>query len=324
MTRGLVIIGYHEIEPTQASSLAPGAGVRYLRQQLEQLRRTTNVVPLGSSLRTLFDGGPLPPRAVSITFDDGYRDALDVVAPLLKHYDLPATFFVCPGIISRECSAWWERLSWAFAHASRQTLQWGTRTISLRSRRARNEFHQGVLRHMKELDRSTRDAQMDEIVRRLRPIGEPRYEDLFLDLDDSRALARRGFEIGSHSMFHAVLARENVDNQRKDLARSRQLLQEQLEVPVDLLAYPHGTADDYSNDTIEAARDAGYSGALTTIRGGNRMETSPYELRRFIVQLQRAPHVVLKAIAQVAAATVRNRLSQSARRPASNDAIDLR
>ena len=100
ITQRLVILGYHNIEPTPSSSFDPGAGVRGLRQQLEQLGRAANIVPLGPSLRTLFDGGRLPPRAASLTFDDGYRDALDVVAPLLEQYKLPATFFVCPGIIS--------------------------------------------------------------------------------------------------------------------------------------------------------------------------------------------------------------------------------
>jgi hypothetical protein len=177
---------------------------------------------------------------------------------------------------------------------------------------------------MKQLDRSTRDAAINEIERRLGPIGEPRLEDLFLDWDDSRELVRRGFEVGSHSMFHAVLARENFASQRADLALSREILQEQLEIPVELLAYPHGTSDDYSNETIEAAQEAGYSSAITTIVGRNTIDTGPYELRRFVVQLQRVPLVILESIAQIVTTTLRHRLPHTAQRPASNEGMSPR
>jgi hypothetical protein len=48
---------------------------------------------------------------------------------------------------------------------------------------------------------------------------------------------------------------------------SRQQLERELEVPVELLDYPNGTPLDYDDGTIAAARAAGYSHAVTTITG---------------------------------------------------------
>lgn len=42
-------------------------------------------------------GGP-PPRTAVLTFDDGWRDGLTVVAPMLRRLGLSATFNVCPGM----------------------------------------------------------------------------------------------------------------------------------------------------------------------------------------------------------------------------------
>jgi peptidoglycan/xylan/chitin deacetylase (PgdA/CDA1 family) len=42
----------------------------------------------------LTQGYPLPDRPVVLTFDDGYRDAYEVVFPLLLEYGFPGTFFV--------------------------------------------------------------------------------------------------------------------------------------------------------------------------------------------------------------------------------------
>jgi peptidoglycan/xylan/chitin deacetylase (PgdA/CDA1 family) len=42
----------------------------------------------------LTQGYPLPEKPIVLTFDDGYRDAYDVVFPLLLDYGFPGTFFV--------------------------------------------------------------------------------------------------------------------------------------------------------------------------------------------------------------------------------------
>jgi peptidoglycan/xylan/chitin deacetylase (PgdA/CDA1 family) len=38
------------------------------------------------------------PRTAALTFDDGFRNWLTVALPLLRSLDVPATFFVCPGL----------------------------------------------------------------------------------------------------------------------------------------------------------------------------------------------------------------------------------
>jgi peptidoglycan/xylan/chitin deacetylase (PgdA/CDA1 family) len=40
---------------------------------------------------------PPSARTAVLTFDDGFRDALDVVLPLLQSFGISATFYVCPG-----------------------------------------------------------------------------------------------------------------------------------------------------------------------------------------------------------------------------------
>ena len=52
-------------------------------------------------------------------------------APDPRTSDMPATFFLAPGLISRECSAWWECLGWAITSASVRQLHWGAHTLRL-------------------------------------------------------------------------------------------------------------------------------------------------------------------------------------------------
>lgn len=100
---GLRVLLYHAI-----GSDVPGA--RYglsvpaasFAAQMRWLREESGltVLPLADAVELLSSGG-VDHAIVSLTFDDGYRDALAVAAPILERYRLPFTVFVVSGFLSR-------------------------------------------------------------------------------------------------------------------------------------------------------------------------------------------------------------------------------
>lgn len=63
--------------------------------QMHYLRRHGyNVLTVGEAYRLIHAGLPLPPRAVSITFDDGYHNNYEFAYPILHKYGLRATIFL--------------------------------------------------------------------------------------------------------------------------------------------------------------------------------------------------------------------------------------
>jgi peptidoglycan/xylan/chitin deacetylase (PgdA/CDA1 family) len=65
-----------------------------LRDRLCHLRQNGyNIIPLGEACRRL-RSGTLPPRSVSLTFDDGATDFASTALPVLREFDAPATVYL--------------------------------------------------------------------------------------------------------------------------------------------------------------------------------------------------------------------------------------
>lgn len=299
--RRLLVLGWHNARPTWYFP-APN-GLAGLERQLRFLRRCATVVPLQPALDMLRAGHDLPPRAVALTFDDGYRDQLDDAARLLGQLKLPATFFLVPELLDGTADPWWERLAWAVTQTSRDRLRWEQVEFDLSNPRARLAVAQTLAEQLKRRPRALRDGAVRDVVERCAPERPSRIADMFLDWDGARNLVRLGFEVGSHSMRHDILTEQPARDQVQDLAASRQNLQ-RLGIPVDLLAYPNGTAADVDATTVAAAVAAGYRYGITTIPGLAAPSTEAFSVPRFVRQPERG----VVGLARIAAHPIRRRI----------------
>ncbi|NLE99585.1 MAG: polysaccharide deacetylase family protein [Anaerolineales bacterium] len=81
------------------------------RAQLQYLAdEGYHAITLTDLYRHLTEGYPLPDRPIILTFDDGYRDAYEVVFPLLVEFGFSGTFFVLATPAHHE---WNEYLTWS-------------------------------------------------------------------------------------------------------------------------------------------------------------------------------------------------------------------
>ena len=304
MSNELTILGWHNVEGTWCFPSDPGAGEKGLYRQLRAIKRSTNVVDLETALDDLENDRPLPLRAFALTFDDGYRDNLTTAAPMLASLELPATFFLAPGLLSREPLGWWEGLASAFDASTCTTLSWREQTFSLTDGRARAAYD-AISAALKKMNQERRLAEVAELIKALAPARQTDAGELFLDWDEAVQLTNWGMKVGSHSLDHAILANETPDVQESNLKQAKQLLEARLNVPVKLLAYPNGLQDDFDQVTERAAEEAGHTASVTTIAGSNSGSTPRYRLRRFVLYPERG----LRTLVRLSARMVRNRVA---------------
>jgi peptidoglycan/xylan/chitin deacetylase (PgdA/CDA1 family) len=294
----LVVLGWHNVRPTWCFPAAPGAGEKGIERQFRMLRRLANVVPLEPALRDLTEGRPLPPRAVAITFDDGYRDNLELAGPILRRLGLPATCFLVPGILDRAVTPWWERLAWIFTHGTARRLEWDGAVHELPDHQARFAAFKPIAQSLKRRDRAGREAGIDELAARLEPPGRYDTDAQFLDWDGARRL-QDYMTIGSHTMYHNIMANETPQAQHADLAEARRRLQDGLGSEIPVLAYPNGTSADYDEHTRQAAESAGYTHSVTTRTGVSTAGTPRHDIRRWVMNPERGPRDFAKIVRDV-------------------------
>lgn len=107
LNRGRVmILCYHGVTAREERMADDPTGLHIraarFEAQLEYLRRHHHVLPLGEYLAARREGRALPPYAVVLTFDDGYRNFYTMAAPRLRARGLAASLFVTVGAISDE------------------------------------------------------------------------------------------------------------------------------------------------------------------------------------------------------------------------------
>jgi len=300
----LLVLCWHNVDPTDAfHGPSAEAGRAGLHRQLRWVQRWLTAVPLRPALDALAAGRKLPPRAVALTFDDGYRDNATVAAPMLAAMGLPATFFLVPGFLSGEVDAWWERLAWLFAHATVDQVDWAGGRHVLTTPGQRRAAATTIAEQVKGVDRNERAALIDELRGRLTPDGPPAGR-VFMNWEEARGLARHGVDAQSHTCTHPILSRENTLSQSDELIRSRRELEQSLGHTVDVLAYPNGSRRDYDQETLRLTAEAGYAFALTTRPAWGTPHDPRLEIPRLVLDPAIEDLRLLKRTVQAALAPI--------------------
>ena len=244
------------------------------------LARNFAVLSLDEAVARL-EANALPRGALAITFDDGYRDNLDVAAPILAAHRVPATVFVSTGFLDG---------SWMFndrvIEACKVTRCTSATFPSLRAEpldlstvEAKVAAAHAILDNAKYLEFDARLAAVADFEDRLgtRPGRGP-----MLDEDGIRRLRASGVAIGAHTVDHPILANLDDSAARAQIHQSRERLIDILREPVTQFAYPNGQPGrDYGRTHVAMVKEAGFRCAVSTTPCTARPGMDRYELPRF-------------------------------------------
>jgi len=288
------VLTFHRVND-EGDPFFPATPTALFERWMAFLARTHVVRPV-EELVELMERGSLPPRALAITFDDGYRDSLTHAAPILARHRLPATIFLSTGFIETADVPWFDRLAVAFKATPLATwaAPWGTASLATPSDRL--AALDRALLHLKRLPDADRERSVQALLEAF-GVTDPRlFKNAMLTWDDVHALAGLGFTVGAHTVSHPILSRLEREPARAEIAGSRAAIEAACGRAPRAFAYPNGGPDDYTPAVVDLVREAGFTCAVTTRFGVNRRGTSPWELRRVGPWESHVPTFALKLV----------------------------
>jgi peptidoglycan/xylan/chitin deacetylase (PgdA/CDA1 family) len=103
----MTIVAFHRVNDQLAGDSLTCSTAKF-EDFCRFFRKHFRVVPLSEQVAGCRTGSNMG-GTLSITFDDGYLDNVEVAAPILRSMQLPATFFVTTGFIGSQTTPPWDR-----------------------------------------------------------------------------------------------------------------------------------------------------------------------------------------------------------------------
>jgi peptidoglycan/xylan/chitin deacetylase (PgdA/CDA1 family) len=222
----------------------------------------------------------LPPRAVLVTFDDGYYDFEEQAWPILRRYKIPATLFVPTAYPDHpEQTFWWDDLYQALQNSNRQeNLNSPIGTFSLSTTALRNQAYQRLKNHIKTLNHAQAILTVRELCSEL---GVQTATNCIMSWDTLRNLSQAGLTLGAHTRTHPLLNRISLDEAREEAIGSFKDLRREIGFALPIFAYPSG---EFSNEVVSMLKREGVALAFTTKRGINHItHMNPLRIQRINV-----------------------------------------
>lgn len=275
---GATVLMYHGVATPHLARFMEGyLPVDEFERHVAFLAAERHVVGISELSNLLAAGEEPPPGTVVITFDDGYRDNLEVAAPILARHGLPAVVYLATTYVGDGESQWADRFHTMVATRTRHRCprppaeaggELGP-AVDLGDPAAGAEVLGAWHRHLMAASYPERGRLLAALAQELEPAEEaPR---LTLTWDEVRELASNHpkIEIGVHTANHVDLAAADEATIWDELVTSINAVEKETGVRPRHQSFPYGRV------SAEARRLMAEAGLETAMGGTGHHHIGP-------------------------------------------------
>ena len=206
-----------------------------------------------------FNKKQFPKNATLVTFDDGFKDILDTVLPIIEEYKVPILVFLTTGIIDRVTVPYELLLSESLEKFPEETIN-NSYAITHKLTKEKQDTYVALTNKMKFMKDRAKHVLTSKISRI--DIASSCLSDIYLTWEDIALLNKSPLvTFGSHLVSHAPLTVLSATERAKELIDSKNIIEKKLNCKIKAVSYPYG---DYNRSVVNQVIKEGYGFAFTT------------------------------------------------------------
>jgi peptidoglycan/xylan/chitin deacetylase (PgdA/CDA1 family) len=239
----------------------------YFEEHIKYISQVASIVSLNEIVSNI-STKKRTKHLVGISFDDGYRDNLELALPILEKYNVPATIFIASGFADRISPLWWEELGFILTHANELSFHWKDNKYHFKLHNDNSKCCAYL--ELNRLFKKISVADQKKLLEVLRPQCPVvfNYEDLLLNWDELKKLSKHPLiSLGCHTVNHPILSNETEQAALLEMTACRERIADKIGLTTDLFAYPSGGSDEAGMREFKLAEKAGFKASFTTRTG---------------------------------------------------------
>jgi len=179
----------------------------------------------------------IPPKAVWITFDDGWKENVDQVIPIIAEFNLPVTFFISTDPVENSGVFWWSYVSKYGKHLPRGYNN---------------------LKAIQTVD----EVRRKELIQKLEDRFNTRFNREAMNVQDVINISKiPQVTVGCHTVHHVIMPNCTDTELDYEVTASKQALENWIGKKVTFFSYPDGGYNSHVKDVI---KKHGFELAATT------------------------------------------------------------
>ncbi|OGL43419.1 MAG: hypothetical protein A2W05_01740 [Candidatus Schekmanbacteria bacterium RBG_16_38_10] len=242
IVRPAVIIPYYHMisddEVIHIKHLYRHKNIKEFTQALEFLLQNYTPLSLMELIDIITKGGALPEKAFLLTFDDGFREMSDIVAPILIEKGIPATFFINTAFIDNKEMCYQHEASILEEYLrnnclSQEVMRKTAEILQGQSPCSKGRTPLMVMFRERELLHDIAKVvgyDFNDYLMRNKP---------YLTSEQIRRLLNQGFTIGAHSINHPLYSALSLEDQLYQTSKSIRDIKDRFGLKYGAFAFPH-------------------------------------------------------------------------------------
>ena len=289
---------YHAVSdnsPAHLKNLYPVRTVNEFKLDIEYILKYYKPISVSELIENINNGKEISKNRVLFTFDDGLREIVDVVAPLLKDKGIPAVFFVNSAFIDNKELFYRYKASLLIEEIKKvvkddSVLKKVSEILGI-NKIAKSD----ISIEIKNVN-YTNKVHLDEIAQILNYSFNDylKSQKPYLTIEELKKLQGDGFYIGAHTIDHPEFYNISFDEQLKQTTESLNWVKDQFNPQYNLFAFPFTDFNVsklffdtlYSNQNIKPDLSFGCAGMKDDVFKRNLqrvpMEESGYSAKKVI------------------------------------------